>query len=765
MSQDFAANDPGNAGGIWRPLTALGLAAVFGVVVFALTSDGGNVVTAAPAADVVPATESTIPESTTTTTAPPQDVAGEPMAPAHEETPPETDEVAIEDAGEEIAAGFPATLGGGEDGGASSMPAFLSGQITNMGPTEIGLVTNLAATNYTWERIEIEGPGLSDAGWLGDLAGRMVAVSVGVVDGSDALVTAVSDDGLSWERVGSFSLPDDMWISRIVGDGERVFAIGQGPDPFIEAAYLVFSTSDGAEWATAEIDLSLAEDEHAYIQDVVAGPAGLALAVGLDTYPEEPPAVLVFDEYEVTLNHMRGTYTLTEAASGDEVLSGRLDDLFNAGEEGQSVYDMETGELITVVPWQVWERSWGGPYGGSGGSPLPIPIGPGDPGDTPGITIEHDGYIVTVEEFAGRFSVVDAESGEEITSGTLDELYQGPPPQLVDPSSGEELLSVTWDEWHRAEEQAWQDTDFAGEGYFYRSRTGLVTSPDGATWATKIINEGSGGSSAALVATDNGFVAVVNTYSEFGEHGEVWTMSDGVWTSQPSERTDMWLRSLAMTDSGLVAIGEGSGGPALWSSPDGVDWNSEFAIVPQDDGTYAHLSSVAEDSGTIGVLAVRERWSEYRPLEIVQDQYTATFEDGESVVRVTGTASGEEVLRLTWEDVDSGFLGERITWDDGATSIDLGNGDVMVITDEEAYTALEALYSGSGEIGLSVFLDSGSGWSEAVVDVAGAISGAARVFLVDGRIYIGGSYWGEEGYSQEGPVEDTLVLIVGTPAG
>ncbi len=751
-------------------VTALGLAVLIGVVTFVLTSDGSDVVTAPATADSAVVTETpaveneTAPVATTpTTTVPPEQATSGPAEPVAAEQPPEDGDLVLEETAEGFF-GSPAALGGG-DAEAASMPAYLAGQITNMGPTEIGYVTNFASVNYTWDRIEVPGPGLSEAGWIGELDGRVVAVSAGMPDGAQALVTYSSDDGLAWEQAGSFAIQDDVWIVRIVGDGERVFAVGQGQGFSGRPGYFAYSTADGVTWTTAEIPIDLDDDENAYIQSVVAGPAGLALAIGLDTYPEEPPVVLTFDEYEVTLNHMRSTYALTKIESGEVVLTGTLDDLFNWGDDGQTVYNPETGEILTVIPWQVWEQGWGGPYGRYGSSPLPIPVGGDEPQGTSTVIIEYDGYLISIDDFSGEFTVADADSGEEIVSGTLDELYQGPAPEFVDPATGEVLLTVTWDEWHRAEELGWQNVEYGDEGFFYRSRTGLMTSPDGDIWATEIVSEGSGGASAYLAATDDGFVAMINSYGEFGEHGEVWKMVDGGWSSEPSQRTDLWLRSLVTTSSGLVGVGEGSGGPALWSSPDGVSWSSEFAIVPQDDGTYAHLSSVAADSGTIAALAVRERWTGYQPLEIVQDQYTASFEEGEALVTVRESDSGEQVLLLTWEDADSGLVAEMITWADGATSIDLGNGDVMVISDEEAIAAMDDIYSGSNQIGLSVFLDDGSGWTEAVVDVEGEISGAAQLFMADGRIFIGGSYWGEGGYYHDGPVEDTFVLVVGTPAG
>ncbi|MDJ0922936.1 MAG: hypothetical protein QNJ77_00130 [Acidimicrobiia bacterium] len=749
--------------------SALILAVVIGLVAFLLTNDGastsaGDDQLAAPTTTVAEEPATTTTQAATTTRAPEQAI----------------DEVEGDDlASEGVGADLPAstdTIGvrseGGGDAAFASAPAFAAAQITNMGPTEIGFVTNFPTTNYTWERIELEGPGLSETGWLGVLDGQLVAVSPswggGFAGGaSQVLVTSISVDGANWEQAGSFELPEQVWVSRIVSDGERIYAVGENPEPFgVGMTHLVFSSSDGVNWTSGELVLDVGEDEHVYLENAAAGPAGLVLAVHFETYPEQQPAILVFDNLEVTLDYMRGTYALTDAGSGEVLVSGTLDELFNWGDEGQRIYDPETGEVLTVVPWQVWEEAWNSFYGGGfGGSPLPIPIEPVEPREPPVVTIDYDGYIITIDEYDGRYTVADAETGDELAAGTLDELYQGPAPQFVDPDTGEVLLAVTWDEWYQAEEQSWQDVEYIEQEYFYRSRTALVTSPDGEVWDIQTVSDGQGGSTSFLAATENGFVAMVNSYGEFGDHGTVWTMADGVWTSAPAERSDLWMYSLASTDEGLIGVGEGSGGPALWSSPDGLSWSSEFAIVPQDDGTHAWLPAVAADeTGTVGVLAVKERWSEYRPLEIVQDQYTAVFEDGEAVVTITHTDSGEPVLLLTWEDFDSGAASELVTYEDGATSIVLGNGDVMVITDEEARSARQDLYAGANQIGLSVFLDEGNGWVEAVVDVEGTISHASKLFMADGKVFIGGNYWGD-GHHYEGPGEETFVLIVGTPPG
>jgi hypothetical protein len=559
-----------------------------------------------------------------------------------------------------------------------------------------------------------------------------------------------------------------MWISRVVGDGERVVALGER---WIEESaaneYAVLSTSDGETWLAAEPVIGAEDGEQVYVQDIAAGAAGVILSVQFETYPEEQPAVLVFEGYEVTLDYRRNSYTLSDTGSGDVVLSGVMDEIFNWSDDGQSIWNPETGELLTVVPYEIWEQSFNEFYEpGYGGSPLPVPIDSEQPERQPQVVVEYDGLVIEVNEYAGRFVVADAESGQEIGGGTLEDLYQGEPPSFVDPDTGEMLLAVTWDEWHQAEEQSYLGREFEGS-YDYRTRTALVTSADLETWDAETVGDGTGGSTSYLAATDDGFVAMVNSYEEYGgDSGTVWTMANGAWSSTSATPLDLWLHSVVDTPTGLVGVGDGSGGPALWTSPDGISWASEFAIVPQDDGSHAWLPAVAaDDAGSIGALVVRERWSAFKPLVIVQDKYTATFEDGETVVSVTETGSGELVLSLGWADFEDGPGSEIVAWDGEATSIDLGNGDVMLISDEDAYAAMDSRYGTSSQMGLSVFLNDGSGWTEAVVDVEGVISGTSQVVLAEDRIIIGDSYWPMEAHPYEEQTEATLVIIVGTSVG
>lgn len=771
MSQTVNEHAAGDGWGVWGAISALVLATVVAVVTFALTSDGeGTAQTAADVTQVAP-----------TTTSVPAPVAAPAPATSDgtESGPPDIGAVEETLESEAVAdsVDLPASataLGGGDAAGFEadmrSAPFATATQITNMGPTEVGFTTNFPTVDYTWRRIELEGPGLTHEGWFGILDEQLIAITPSwggpYEPGSQSLTTNVSTDGVTWEQAGNYDIPDDMWIGRIVSDGEQVYAFAQVEEPALsEAGVVAFVSPDGIDWSMIEVPLALKEDEHVYVHNSAAGPAGVLVALNVETYPGEPPRTLVFGEYDVTLDYARSTYVLTDGSSGEELMSGRLDDLLNWGGEGQKIWNPDTGKVITTVPWAIWERAWSSYYGG--GSPLPLPIYQPDAVAGPTLTVEYDGYEITVDERDGTFRVAIAETGAEVTSGTLDYLYEGPAPTFSDPETGEVYLSVSWDEWYQAEERSWENIEFPEGEYYYRSKTALVTSADGKNWSIEIVSDGEGGYVSFVVPTEDGFIARLNSYGEFGDRTSLWTLSDGNWSSTDAAGLDLWLNSVVATDEGLVGVGEGGGGPALWSSADGLSWSTEFAIVPQNDGSSAWLSSVAaDDTGTVGALVVKERRGDYQPLVIEQDQYTATFEDGESVVRVTETGSGALVLSLSWPDFEEGDAGSIVTWEDGVTSIVLGNGAVMAIPDDEARAAMDELYSGSNEMGISVFLSNGSGWTEAVVDAEGGISGASHLFLADGRIFIGGNYWGEEMLYDEGaPAGDTFVLLVGMPAG
>jgi len=747
----------------WMPLnvgTALILATVLALVMFFLTSSGKSVLQPVYDDTDLSASAADIAAGESATTAPPRAAVPTGTSGAVEQAPPTT-----------IPAGSSFRESGAGDATVQwTGPAAvlsLAGGTLDIGPTDVGFVSQFPTVDYSWQRVEIDTEPDTELSWLGEIGGRLVAVTSAWTDGwtKQSVVTYVSDDGFDWERAGALPLPEDSYVSRVFGDETQVYLLAETWDSEADGpSYHLFVTSDGATWNDTSIDLGGDPTEYVYIQNAAVGPAGLVVAAQFETQPEEQPAVLDFGKLQVSLEYGTNTYHLFDVDTGDEVLSGSMDDLFHrGGDEGQPVYDASTSEIIVTIPFDVWDSAFERYYyGSSQGSPLPLPIYSEGPSQE-AVSIEYDGFVVLVDDMQGTYRVIEAESGDDITSGAIDYLYQGPPPRLVDPETGAVLLEVTWDEWYLAEEQSWRYVEDGDVGY--TSRTELLTTADLETWESVIVPGSDGSNVLVLLPTEDGFVAMVDTYGDYGNRSSVWRMSDGVWSSADREFSDIWLNETIATADGFVAVGDGNGGSGLWTSSDGADWISEFAIVSQSDGSYAYLLDVAADeAGSVAVLSQRENWSDYQALVIEKDGYTLTFDDGETVLAVTDTA-GELVLSLGWDVIEAAGT-DLATWEDGVTYIDLGNGDVVAITDEEAYAAIQGQWADQGWVGATVFLKERGTWSEATVEIEGGLSGANQVYLFDGKIVIAGNVYPDGVAAFDSELADgsnSFVVVVGAP--
>jgi hypothetical protein len=740
-SHDFLV--PGAKHRTWMTFnlgTALILATVLALVTLVLTKTGDPVV---PGAGEGAVTEAMV-------AAPPTVAASTVAEPTQRDTAAEATDLGRD---------------GAEDAALTTMPAAvlsLAGRVTNMGPTEVGFVSNFPTADYTWARVELGGVGQTELSWLGELNGTLVAVGCNWNDdwSRQTLVAYLSADGLDWETGGSEPIPERAYVSRVVGDGDRIYAFAEGWAVSGAADDRLYVTEDGVDWSEVKLHLGVDDADYVYIQNAAAGPAGLALAVTFESYPETQPALLDFGDVQVGLDYRSNTFRVLDTASGDELMSGRFEDLYHwGGEEAQPVYDPETGEVVVSIPRAVWDAAYSAYY--DFGTPLPLPVYSDGPGRDP-ITIEYGGFVVEVSEEQGSYRVLDADTGAESVSGTLDYLYQGPPPRLIDPDTGDVVLDVSWEEWWAAEEAANRYQD-SGD---YTSTTKLLTSVDGETWSATDLPGNYGSNVSALVPTDDGFVALVDTYSESGDHSSVWTMENSGWSSVQGSSTGIWFNGVVRTSGGFVGVGDGPGGSTLWSSSDAVDWTSVFGLVAQDDGSYAYLSDVAsDDSGTIAALVQRQRWFDYEPLVMQKDGYTLAFPDGETALIVTD-ATGQIVLELGWNAFDNDGA-EPVTWENGVTYIALDNGEVLAITDAEANRALQDWSARQGTVGVSVLLGESGTWSEAIVDVDGGLSFANQVYLVGGRIIVAGTDYGDEHMSYEnegGSAGNSVVIIVGARA-
>ena len=191
---------------------------------------------------------------------------------------------------------------------------------------------------------------------------------------------------------------------------------------------VVWTTRDGVNWTRSTLGLAAEANESVWINTGVAGPDAFVVVGYREYSPQFEPIVFESDGYTITLSETTFTYQVTDA-SGAVVAEGSMEDFYGGrtGEvEGQVVADPATDEILTVIPWEKWEQAWeeaysdtsGGPFGGFDYQP-------------PIVTVEHDGYRITVDEEQLTFTIEDVATGELIASGSADYLWRGPSPVIT----------------------------------------------------------------------------------------------------------------------------------------------------------------------------------------------------------------------------------------------------------------------------------------------------------------------------------------------
>lgn len=642
---------------------------------------------------------------------------------------------------------------------------------SDLGPTEVAFVANFPLMDFDWETVKIPTDDGIDLRWLGRLGDEYAAVALKLPEPGETqyLATWKSTDGRAWSEVGALALPAQTSVNQVVGSNGRLYAIGEAWAGGTAPTRLAYTSLDGIEWTEFAVPDTEEGTGYSFVQGIAANDTGIVLALTVESYPVEPPQVIEIQGFTVEIDHRAGGYKLTDP-SGREVAAGPVADIWHWQDHGQGIFDPDTGDLLTTVPWSVWEQGWNTAYdGGTRGSPLPIPIEPADPYVSPPFVVEWDGLVIMLDEQAGVFEVTDAESGSLVAGGPVDYIWRGPAPAFHDSETGELILSVTWEEWDKAESISWEQHEEVvyGEGW-YHTDTVVLYSPDGSVWEETTVSSSSAGSSVEVIATEEGFVLNVTRFDQHGETRSLWTSDDGIdWEiTESPEGGGRYLHSTVPTADGYRSIGDGPGGQAVWSSPDGLTWETAFTVGPQDDGRYVWLSAM--DHGPLGtvVAGTKEEIDAFGPLTIAKDGLTAEFE-GEFIVRITEDSTGDELLALSWGEFESGGIGDRISYEDGETRFFDRDGNlVMAITDDEAREGIrvrDEKYRSSRQQVLFVEID--GEWFEVEVDAPG-VDYVSGLVVGDSRVLLGGMDWGDsypwESEMRSGPT--TVAILIGTPA-
>ncbi|MDH3605980.1 MAG: hypothetical protein OER12_03200 [Acidimicrobiia bacterium] len=563
----------------------------------------------------------------------------------------------------------------------------------------------LPAQEFTWEKITLDLPAGAEAYLQGVYAVNdgFIAIGTAYNETGQDLVAWTSTDGTTWTKGalnGDFSNASvwnfmfnehggiafgEAFLDSYYAEGDDLYAYPEAP------SHIVWTTPDGLDWTRSEIDFAADVNQSVWLNSGVAGPDGYLVIGQRQTTPEFEPMVIEKDGYQLIISDYTYTYQLLDAA-GSVVAEGTMEDIYRHDDydnDGQAVLNPDTGEVIVVVPYEEWEMAWetaysqssGGPFGGYGGYEPAV------------VTIDYDGYRITVDEEQGTYIIEDLTSGEVLFSGPADYLWRGPSPVIFD-GEGNEILRLSWEEFDGAQQAFWERVET--DEYAYRSELVVATSSDGVTWNTSTVDNGSVETSFdSIVVKDGQYFAYGNHFDEYGGGPAIWSSSDGVsWDRVADMPGGMYVWNVKETPDGtLLAMGDGPQGASLWSSVDGIAWGEAFgARVPEDRSLYEWLNQFG--TGELGTVVVGSRESNYYgedyysdPLSLTQDEYTLTFDDYDWPPRVTivDNITGDVVIDEFLKE--EGGLPEGFFYEDGVTIIENNDLVLMTITDEEWYAA------------------------------------------------------------------------------
>ncbi len=577
-----------------------------------------------------------------------------------------------------------------------------------LGRTQVNRNTFLPSIDIDWTSHELDLPAVGfDDVWLshvsvadGDVL-TAVAFSWDPRLDSQTVITWTSVDGASWTRA-DLSLDTGTSMHQVLGLDHAVIGLGQRVTPSGTEA-LVWSMNDAGSWDPVDFSLSGVNLSGVTVVSAASNADGVVIGAERALDAPHPPVCFETDGFRFELSDVLGTYELVAIDTQRVVSSGKSADLFRWSDQGQAIHDSETGELLTTVPWEVWERS-GPPV-----SPLPIPTLEQDL-EQP-VVLVWDGYEITMDQLHDRFNVVEVETAAPVASGTLNDLYRGPAPAFVDDELGEVVLSLTWERWDELLNMAYQQAgDLVGERHVEQL---ALFSSDRREWTEVSLTSDSNVQFDSLIATSDEFVAAVVEHGEFESTRTFFTSTTGIDWVRVDQQPFTTILPVGSDDGGVIGISYEEQSSTLMTSRDGRSWTPALQMAAQTDGGTAWLQLAATGgAGRVAIATIDPPHDGV--LRLTVESRTATFGLPGSVVEIADAATGETLRSISFEDFESGDS-HAVTYDDGATTFWSSDGSpLMTIADADAFAAFDA-QAAEFEAALrrSVFVERDGQWFEA----------------------------------------------------
>jgi hypothetical protein len=625
------------------------------------------------------------------------------------------------------------------EGGGGDAAGVYPARPREMGPPTPALPTK----DFSWDKVQISDSAgyINSIQWLGD---RYLALGNRYDEFQSSLVAWESTDGLNWEEVelsgdfdnaniwqmsfnefGAIAIGDSFPVVEPLLEGDGDVGVAEHDPYYYENSQAVWTTKDGVNWTKWSVGSELEAGRYFWVSAGGVGAPGFVIIVTSEDSYRGTPMELTFGNLTLTIDENRGTFAITDA-SGNELASGDLGELYRWDEnvEGQRVWDPETGDVIVTVPWEVWEMAYTDAYESKG------PLG-GFAYEPYAVTIEYEGWRITLDEESHTFTVENIATGDVVVSGDMDSLWRGPNPKIYN-DAGDLVLSLTWDELDRAQEEFWRTHE---DDYQYSQDVFAYASSDGVDWAqAEIAKSAMELGLNSIHPRGDGFIAFGARYDESGGGPVVLTSEDGLsWTGEAGiEFQGLYFWNVQRTaDGGFIATGESTYGNSVWRSPDGYTWDEALGTRIPEDRDYAEwFNQLATGGlGTI-VTGSRERYYDYaeeepEPATIGKDGRTLTFDDWEwpPTVTVTDDASGAVLFEFQFEE--EGGIPEGVTYDNetGVTTItDAGGTVIFTFTDREFDAAQNARWDYPDEYGYALpqttmyFSTDLEDWNEIILD-------------------------------------------------